>query len=59
MARRYTNADIMAALIDFRNGNGQRFEVMDRRFDDLEYRMNKRFDSVDLRSTCSKGEFRL
>ncbi len=41
--------DILTALLDFRDAVIARFESNDRRFDDFEYRMTKRFDSVDLR----------
>ena len=43
----------MAAIVDLSEAAGHGFASlradMDRRFEQIEYKMNKRFDSVDLR----------
>ncbi|HEX5275525.1 MAG TPA: hypothetical protein VFW34_09650 [Candidatus Rubrimentiphilum sp.] len=60
MSRRYSTADLMAAIIDLSEATAhgftamraemdRRFEAADRRFESLEYKMNKRFDSMDTR----------
>jgi hypothetical protein len=49
MSHRYTTRDLMAAIIQLGEATAHGLEKVDRRFDSLEYRINKRFDSVDLR----------
>lgn len=64
MSRRYSTADLMAAIVDLRDATAHGFASVDRRFDALraelrsemdirfesfEHKMSKRFDSHDLR----------
>ncbi len=57
MSRRYSTADLMAAIIDLSEATAHGFDSlrtelradMDHRFAEFEHKMNKRFDSVDLR----------
>ena len=53
MTQEYSSADLMAAIIDLSNATAAGFsslrDDMDSRFEALEYKMNRRFDSVDLR----------
>lgn len=53
MAKRYSSAQIMEALLDFRDATALGFanlrNDMNARFENLEDKMDRRFDSVDLR----------
>jgi hypothetical protein len=53
MAQEYSSDDLMAAIVDLRDATGAGLSAlrggMDRRFEALEYRLNRRFDSVDER----------
>jgi hypothetical protein len=49
MARRYSSAELMDAILDLSNATANGFSRVDTRFEKLEHSINKRFDSVDLR----------
>jgi hypothetical protein len=53
MSRRYSTADVMAAIIDLSEATAHGFTsqrtYIDHRFDEFEHKINKRFDSVDNR----------
>ena len=63
MRQKYSSADLMAAILDLRDGLGERIDSLDsglsevrsdikrldHGFEMLRYDMNRRFDSVDLR----------
>ncbi len=56
MMEEYSSSDLMAAIVDLKSATENGFEQVkdrldghDRRFEDLEHRMNRRFDAVDKR----------
>ena len=60
MAQEYSSGELMAAILDLRDGLGDRIDELgsevkalrgdaERGLERLRYDMNKRFDSVDLR----------
>ena len=60
MAQKYSSGELMAAILDLRDGLGDRIDELgsevkalrddaERGLERLRYDMNKRFDSVDLR----------
>lgn len=57
MKRRYSTAELMEAIIDVSNATAYGFDKLraeltqelDRRFQEAQHAMNKRFDSVDVR----------
>jgi len=49
MARKYSSAELVDAILDLSNATANGFSRVDARFDRLEHSINKRFDSVDLR----------
>ena len=49
MAREFSSAELMAAIMDLRDATGAGLSTMDRRIETLKHEMNRRFDSVDQR----------